>query len=242
MHNSATLQHLIPHDLLVLENKRISVSKFKYRIAGDMAMVVDTHPDTLDRGKSRKRAWSPQQTTLEQHWGSGSPASDVGPPEKRQRTLAAVLPVVDVDMPVDSGPSGVRDEGTFPPTGGLPVSTPLYHAFPPVGGRSVDGDVHLDATVTCLSKDPTLPRRSAPVGPFCWAVEWGFSHGTGLFLEQKLVPDFVKTGLCDRRMLVSHKRTSNIADIASAWRKAKIAASLSEDEISGELLDDPHAN
>ena len=71
-------------------------------------------------------------------------------------------------------------------------------------------------------------------------IEWGFSHGTGLFLEQKLVPDFVKTGLCDRCMLVS--RTSNIADVASAWRKAKIAASLTEDEISGELLDDPHAN
>jgi len=72
--------------------------------------------------------------------------------------------------------------------------------------------------------------------------KWSFSHVTGLFLEQKLVPDFIKTGLCDRHMLVSCKRTSNIADVASAWQKAKIAASLSKDEISSELLDDPHAN
>jgi hypothetical protein len=175
----------------------------------------------------------------------GAPAPLLPPLDllkKDKEQLAAVLPVADVDMLVDSGPSGVRDEGTFPPTGGRPVSPPLYTFLPPVGGPVVDGDVRLDATVTCLSKDPTLPRREAPVGPFCWAVEWGFSHGTGLFLEQKLVPDFFKTGLCDRRMLVSRKRTSNIADIASAWRKAKIAASLSEDEISGELLDDPHAN
>jgi hypothetical protein len=52
-------------------------------------------------------------------------------------------------------------------------------------------------------------------------VGWGFSPRNGLYFEQKLQFDFEKTGFLDRRMLVSRKRTTNIFDLASVWRKAK---------------------
>jgi hypothetical protein len=224
LHNSATLKNTVPHDLLVLENKRLSTSKFKYSITGNTAMEVDTLPTAP---QSRKRGWSPQQTTLEQHWDAGSP----GPSGLKRQKVAASRYVAAGPIVIAESSDSVTDEG-------LPDSPVLiYSALPPVAvqTRLEDREV-FDFSVTCLSSDPTLPRRDAPVGPVSWAVEWGFGPRSGLYLEQKLVPDFNKTGFCDRRMLVSRKRTINVFDLASAWRKAIINSELSEGEIPDDSL------
>jgi hypothetical protein len=44
--------------------------------------------------------------------------------------------------------------------------------------------------------------------------------------------DFEKTKFTDRRMLVSRKRTTNIFDLASVWRKAKNNADDLEHEFA----------
>ena len=76
-----------------------------------------------------------------------------------------------------------------------------------------------------------------PEGPYSWAVSWGFSPGAGLVFEKKIVYDFEKSGFFNRRLLVSRKRTTNVFDLASSWRKAIIHSSIIEEPSSEDLLD-----
>jgi len=46
--------------------------------------------------------------------------------------------------------------------------------------------------------------------------------------EKNKVFDFHKTSFFNRRMLVSRKRTTNLFDLASVWRKAKIRQAAQE--------------
>lgn len=85
--------------------------------------------------------------------------------------------------------------------------------------------------VSCL--DPSTPRRDAPVGPYSWAKQWKYADGVGAYLSCEAVYDLEKAKLLDSRMLVSRKRTTNVFDLASTWRKQQISSLLAEDPVQG---------
>jgi hypothetical protein len=65
-------------------------------------------------------------------------------------------------------------------------------------------------------------------GLLSWAVKWSFSPRVGLTFDKTPVFDIRKTSLLDRRMLVSRKHTTNVFDLASVWRKAKMRSLIEE--------------
>ena len=71
--------------------------------------------------------------------------------------------------------------------------------------------------------DPLTPRLNPPVGPYSWAKRWEYS-GAGVYLHCLPMYDIRKTTLLDSRMLVSRKRTTNVFDLASLWRKQQISS------------------
>jgi hypothetical protein len=74
-----------------------------------------------------------------------------------------------------------------------------------------------DTSVSCLSRDP-LPRLPAPGHPlashcYVWESVRGRTH-----LLRKEVLDLRKTDFFDRRVMVSRKRTRNLADLFNTWK------------------------
>jgi len=114
-----------------------------------------------------------------------------------------------------------------------PDATTLQGAIPPlvVCSGTNDSDV-VDVSVLCLSTNPTLPRHDEPEGPYSWAVGWIYSEKLGIIFAKKPYFDFFKTTFFNRRMLVSCKRTNNLFDLASAWRKARNRLASSPDEAT----------
>jgi hypothetical protein len=77
----------------------------------------------------------------------------------------------------------------------------------------------VDLSVSCRSTDTSLPRLVEPDGPFSHLVTWESVNGRASFSHKESL-DLTKTDFLKRRMLVSRKRTRNMFDLTSAWRKA----------------------
>jgi hypothetical protein len=202
LHNSSTMQHTIPFNLRVAEKKRLDASEFKHTLLQDVHSLVDTQTPGASGSSG-----SLHQETLDRFWtghpsGSREKSSDQLPTGNRKRRQTSPGDLRVVKRKGDKSSASVIYETVVAPT---PSSEP--------------GKV-LDLSVSCLSTDPTLPRLPEPDGPFSWAVRWKHHERHGLMLEKDKVFDFFKTSFFNRRMLVSRKRTTNLFDLASVWRKA----------------------
>jgi len=195
LHNSATMQHTIPPNLLAAEKKRLDASEFKYSLLQNVSSLTDIQTPGAS-GSSETL----HQETLDRFWTdqpSGSRTS-------RKRRQPSPDLVRQVKRKGDKSSASVTYETIVVP--------------PPSSEPSKVPDTNL--SVSCRSTDSTLPRLPEPDGPFSWAVRWKHSERHGLMLERTKVFDFFKTSFFNRRMLVSRKRTTNLFDLASVWRKA----------------------
>jgi hypothetical protein len=86
----------------------------------------------------------------------------------------------------------------------------------------------------CSCSDPSSPRLEPPVGPYSWAKRWNYTDGAGAYLLYEPVYDIRKAKLLESRMLISRKRTTNVFDLASVWRKQQISSLL-----AGNPIEDP---
>jgi hypothetical protein len=227
------MKHMIPDELRAAETKRLASKKFKYTMMGpsDSLMEVDTLPHSSDR--SRKREWSPQQETLDRFWGPDAPRRNPSEGSTKKRRTAEGS--ADESLP---GPSGSDPEAVVATPSNVIDSRDVIYA-PEEPGPLVAELAEpplVDLSVSCRSTNPSLPRRPTPTGAFSWLVSWGYNPRVGLYFEQKLAPDFKKTSFCNRRGLVSRKRTTNVFDLASAWRKAKNNQAALEDPLLGAVL------
>jgi hypothetical protein len=97
------------------------------------------------------------------------------------------------------------------------------------------------APVSCLNAPPSISRFAEPEGPFRWAVRWKYAPGSvGAHLLHEPVFCPLKAGWLDSRMIVSRKRTTNVFDLASQWRKNPTdSSSLVQEPLTGlEVVDD----
>jgi len=208
LHNSSTMQHTIPFDIRVAEKKRLDASTFKYTLVNPQ-ILADTQIPVSSSSE-------PQQYPLERFWNK-PPSSVAGSSRKRQNSDDGVQ--VRLDKVKRSATSS-------------DVATSREVILSSVANSGIDDSDIVDVSVSCLSTNPSLPRHEEPEGPYSWAVGWTYSEKLGIIFEKKPYFDFFKTTFFNRRMLVSHKRTNNLFDLASAWRKARNRLASSPDETA----------
>jgi hypothetical protein len=199
LHNSSTMQHTIPFDIRVLEKKRLNAAEFKYSLVNPQ-ILADTQMPV-----SRPAQTDFQQYELVRFW-ERAPDSAVGSSRKRQSSDDGGQPRL-VKVKWTSDLPGKSYASWEPPS-------PVRADFPAV-------EPAVDVSISCLSTNPSLPRRESPQGPYLWTVGWTFSEKFGVVFEQKLAYDFFKTSFLNCRMLVSRKCTHNLFDLAAAWQKAR---------------------
>lgn len=192
IHNSSTMQYNVPFDLQAAENKRLDALKYKY----SFVQTSLTHDQTPGASGSSGPL---HQETLDRFWTGQPPVSR----DNRKRRSLSPHPVRRMELREAESTGDVIYAVEEVPPPPAELARPL-----------------VDLRISCRSTDPTLPRLAEPDGPFSWAVCWEHSERTGLNFVKKPVFDFFKTSFFNRRMLVSRKRTTNLFDLASVWRKA----------------------
>jgi hypothetical protein len=77
-------------------------------------------------------------------------------------------------------------------------------------------------------------------GPFSWVVNPRIQGDRVVSLDSRALFDVRKTDFFDRKFLVSRKRTRNLGDLVSMWKKSVLSTQPAIDDCLNLYLDDIH--